>query len=320
MSNKHKIKLMEEFKVRQQEKKENGEVEESICLIDNNEIEEIVEEEVVNEVKADIKLQEEIREYDEKVSSLYEYAYCGSSESFDSQIESIALMAEKEIWSNREDGNKNILKDYIIDTFARCYKLNIIEKSTNDEWSCFNTGLMTVNGQNIIGIFTKNTKCNKQEWKLVGFKTESDREFLDHFIKVPSVATYVEDNSDYYFDTNKEITLSIDNVLDSNFDSYPEEAKKLGKEVLKSLMMNAFETTKKKVKRNTRLVVPHYNNDKFGYLMPITIPVADNKYVTMALEVEKMALGNYSASTVSTKEKAYSKARLVMKPESNWLI
>ena len=250
---------------------------------------------------------------------IYEYAYCGGVDFFNKQINQIAMMAEKEEWSNRKDGAKNVLKKYIVKTFERCYKLGIISVSSDGNWSCFNTGLITTGGQDIIGVFSKNTKLDQQEWYLEGFKTESDSVFLDNFKDIPLMATYCN-GEDYYFDTDKDIVLSVETVLEENFDKYPKEVKSLGKEVLKLVVMSSFEAAKKKVKRNTRLVVPQYSDDKFGYLMPITIPVSDSKNVTMALVVEKMASGNYIVNNMITVDMAYSRARQVMKPEATWLI
>ena len=85
-------------------------------------------------------------------------------------------------------------------------------------------------------------------------------------------------------------------------------------------MQSAFETAKKKIQRNNRLVVPQFYNNKFSYLMPIKLPLSNQKFITMALAVEKMDSGNYRANTIFTTEMAYGKARLVMKPESNWLM
>ena len=56
------------------------------------------------------------------------------------------------------------------------------------------------------------------------------------------------------------------------------------------------------------------------YLVPINIPIDDEKRVTMALAVELTQQNQYRANTIFTKEMAYEKARLLMKPESNWLI
>ena len=56
------------------------------------------------------------------------------------------------------------------------------------------------------------------------------------------------------------------------------------------------------------------------YLVPIKIPKNDGTYEIMALAVEKTDTEQYRANTIFTKEIAYEKARLLMKPESNWLI
>ena len=55
------------------------------------------------------------------------------------------------------------------------------------------------------------------------------------------------------------------------------------------------------------------------YLVPLKIPIGEDTYETMALAVEKIN-NQYRANTIFTKEIAYEKARLLMKPESNWLL
>ena len=56
------------------------------------------------------------------------------------------------------------------------------------------------------------------------------------------------------------------------------------------------------------------------YLMPIDIHLDDSKKITLALAIEKTEVGTYRANTIFTLDMAYPKARLIMKPESNWLI
>lgn len=94
----------------------------------------------------------------------------------------------------------------------------------------------------------------------------------------------------------------------------------LSKSIVKGLLIGVVEETKRKIKRNMRLVVPQYYNNKIMYLMPINIPIDDSNFVTMALAVELTKTKQYRANTIFTKEMAYEKARLLMKPESNWLI
>ena len=86
------------------------------------------------------------------------------------------------------------------------------------------------------------------------------------------------------------------------------------------ILTGVIEETKKRINRNLRLVVPQYYRKQIMYLMPIDIPISDEKKVTMALAVELTKSKQYRANTIFTKEMAYEKARLLMKPESNWLI
>ena len=198
--------------------------------------------------------------------------------------------------------------------------MNLVKESDDGEWSCFNTGLMTIYGEDIVGLFEKNRKEGQQPWYFKGFKAESDRDIQNVFTCLPAIATYNTSKEDYYFDTNKEVVLSVEHILQDNLERYPEELQALGIHVIKSLVQSSFETAKKKIKRNNRLVVPQFYNNKFSYLMPIKLPLSNQKFITMALAVEKMDSGNYRANTIFTTEMAYGKARLVMKPESNWLM
>lgn len=89
---------------------------------------------------------------------------------------------------------------------------------------------------------------------------------------------------------------------------------------MKTLLVGVIEEAKMRIKRNLRLVVPQFYKDEIMYLVPIRIPTLEGNYETMALAVEKTSTNQYRANTIFTKEMAYEKARLLMKPESNWLI
>lgn len=250
---------------------------------------------------------------------IFKYAFCGENKVFISFLEKLANLAEEEEWSLKKDSTPDILKFYIYDTFDQCKKQNILLEE-NDH-STFNTGLLTNNGEEIYGIFEKNRKPNQQPWFFKGFVKESDIIIVRNFTNKPKLAQYANNYSDYYFDIEKDIILNVDHILDDNYDRFPDEVKKQGKEILKALFKNAFETSKIKVKRNNRLIIPQLYNDKLSYLMPIKLPLEDENFFTMALAVEKIdGTGNYRANTIFTLEMAYSRARLIMKPESNWLI
>ena len=59
---------------------------------------------------------------------------------------------------------------------------------------------------------------------------------------------------------------------------------------------------------------------KIMFLLPVYIHINDEKTITLAIAIEKNENGTYRANTIFDLDTAYKKARLVTKPESNWLI
>lgn len=80
-------------------------------------------------------------------------------------------------------------------------------------------------------------------------------------------------------------------------------------------MKGSLDITKKRIKRNHRIVIPLYYKGKITYLLPINI-----NGVKFALVVEKVRDKMYRANTIFTIEMAYASARLLMKPETDWLV
>lgn len=260
-----------------------------------------------------------MEEYKDTEFTLKDFAYCGTKEDFMKMIDYLSKIAEPEKWSFDEKENSILIK-YLNGTFKQCYNQNKILFSNDKNFCCFNTGLLTQNGNDIVMLFDKNRQAGKQPWHLKGFKDNSERQFMDIFDKIPELATYTENFEEFYFNPQYPIVLSSDHILDDNWERIKEAVPSLSKTVVKSLMVGVVEETKRKIKRNLRLAVPQYYKNKIMYLLPINIPVNDDELVTMALAVELTATNQYRANTIFTKEIAYEKARLLMKPESNWLI
>lgn len=253
------------------------------------------------------------------LSILINYAFCGPLEIFINMLNYLSNMAEQEIWTFDEENPLNLLRKYIYGTFSQCYNQNKILVSADGNNSCFNTGLLTPNGSDIIALFVKNNREGAQPWVLKGFKDISDREYMNLFSVTPKLATYTDNFEDFYFNPELELIINIDHILDDNWERI-HSIVPYSKNIVKALLHGVIDETKKKIKRNIRLVVPQYYNKKIMYLMPIKLPISDDTYVTMALAVEKANENQYRANTIFTKEMAYEKARLLMKPESNWLI
>lgn len=255
---------------------------------------------------------------EETTMSLREFAFCGTADDFRITLQKLSEMAETEPWSFTSEPN-TILRKYITGTFKQCHKQNKLLYTTDNMYCCFNTGLLTPYGNDILCVFMKNERTGVQPWTLRFFADKAERRYMDLFPDVPALATYTENYEEYYFNPKYDILINSDHILDDNWDRI-HEVVPLSKTIVKSLMTGVIEETKKKIKRNIRLAVPQYYRNKIMYLLPIRIPIDEDQYVTMALAVELTKTNQYRANTIFTKEMAYEKARLLMKPESNWLI
>lgn len=253
------------------------------------------------------------------LSYLHNYAFCGQADGLDNMLSHLSKIAEEEVWTFDDSNPFSLLKKYILGTFRQCYKQNKVIESEDKQYSCFNTGLLSPNGNDIIALFEKNHRPKAQQWVLKGFKDICDRGFMDIFPETPPLASYTDNFEEYYFNPDWNIVINADHILDDNWDRI-EAVVHMNKNVVKTLLFGVIEEAKRRIKRNIRLVVPQYYRDEIMYLVPIRIPIDDDSYETMALAVEKTNSSQYRANTIFTKEMAYEKARLLMKPESNWLI
>lgn len=253
--------------------------------------------------------------------TLYSFAYCGKPEGFLKMLAHLSSIAEKEIWDFDKTKPFEILRIYIFKTFEQCNKQGKVLYSNDRKWCCTNTGLLTPNGKDIMMIFDENKSATPDQspWHFKSFRDSTDREYMLHFNSIPELASYTENYDKFYFKPDYTIEVNMDHILDDNWDRIKNQIN-LPKSIIKALLNGVIEETKKKVRRNMRLVVPQYYKDEIMYLMPIRIPIDENKYVTMALAIEETENHQYRANTIFTKDIAYSKARLLMKPEANWLI
>ena len=260
-----------------------------------------------------------IEETSENIS-LFSFAFCGTNKDFvEFSLTNLAKLAEPENWHN-EDNDFGILNYYIRNTFKRCHEKELIVYNQSEDSCIFNTGLLTSNGNEIVGLFEKNDRANAQQWRIKGFFGFDERIISHKFTKVPELATYTDDPAAYYFNIKDDIILSTDHVIDDNWDRYDQRLQSFGKSVIKTLLPGAFEVAKKKVRRNAQLAVPQFYNGELMFLLPISFPLNDTDQVIMALAIEKLENGKYRANTIFTTKMAYQKARLLSKPDSNWLL
>lgn len=256
------------------------------------------------------------------IPSLFSFAYCND---FDKHLNSLEKLAAPEEWNHRKNPSlkpRPILFNYIHHTFKRvkeecdnlpsCAKICVQERKC-----CFNTGLFTTNYEPIYGLFGENSIPGKQPWYLIGFFKESDYNLKD-FPNLPDRASYFGDISDLVFDSRFTIRVNIDHILETpeNFQRLPIELQQADKHYIRTLFEGAISTIRKKLATNYKVAIPQYYNGKVQLLIPLNLNPANRADLALAIYRE----GSYYAGrTCLTLDMAYNNARLIVKPESDWL-
>lgn len=216
----------------------------------------------------------------------------------------LSQKAYSENWSNKTYPNKGILANYIVKTHD---KLTSDKKITiGQDYALFNTGLF-----------------NKYYDQIYAYQSGTEIQFLTGYelgrigIKErPERANYFGQPELLLFDWHYPIDVHYTHILDDE-----RNKQRLPKEFLKSankinILNGALDSMKKKVSANYKLAVPQYYEGKIQLLLPLCL-MSDTK-PDVAIAVTKKD-NSYQGHTCLTLDMAYNNARLIAKPESNWL-
>ena len=177
------------------------------------------------------------------------------------------------------------------------------------------------------------------------------------FEPLPEPASYFESNFDMLLDTSKEIHVDYDHVILDGVsrDRFPvdllaqhvpkgcawvdyttlernereEYLTKLAKAIetdvqtmraIKRRLEDAKLLAEKRTKWNYKTAIPQYfpRQDVMSLLLPLAI--VDDERVDLALVVTRNPSGSYQGRTVFPLDWAYQNARLVCRPDSDWLV
>jgi hypothetical protein len=86
--------------------------------------------------------------------------------------------------------------------------------------------------------------------------------------------------------------------------------------LLSNLLSGTIEDAKRRVRRNYKTAIPQYYKGKLQLLLPLCLQ--DKAKADLALVIEKDS-GIYRASTCLTLDMAINNARLIAKPDDEWL-
>ena len=268
-------------------------------------------------------------------------------------------MAEHERWIFRHvtsDKPLPILDGYIRYTFSRVLEQNLLVESISGRNSCFNLGLLTPGQEEIYAVFkvsdnfdsSRPASSSNKKWFLTAWARSGDRMLTD-FMELPTLATYWNDPTELVFDPKLHVQLNLDHIIRDNLNRFPEElGGKVDRNGIPSDLLadedeneelpdgapgstpterpiplptrNALEGAMKHsirlAHRSYRIAVPQFHNGRIQLLIPLFL--RDSRMPDLALTLEKHG-GWYRAATVLYPDWAYTHARLLARPNSEWL-
>ena len=249
-----------------------------------------------------------------EIIDIYDYMYWGD---YNLQIQKLAEKALTEKWSFEDKDDNYILKNYLKYTFNKLQEEGKVIET--DSYCVFDTGLFSHYYEPIYayGELYKNPSENTAKWYFKGFKDTYELGSLD-IEKFPERADYFSDPSRLVFNWHLTVNKNYKHILDdlNTSQRLPDSIKNSDRplETLKGVIDTAIQ----KVIANYKLAVPHYYQNKIQLLVPLCFGKDDNPDVALVLDLMKN--GYYQATTCLSMEMAYMDARLIAKPESNWLI
>lgn len=291
-------------------------------------------------------------------NALTNWAYLKHYQTTFEKLKNFALPERWYYKTQNPDVPYPILTSYLHYTFYKLSKEKDKILSTSN-YSVFNTGLVDNRYEAIYALFEKNS-THTQPWKLVDFCIPGEgfagKELVRNFKNMPERAHYFNDVSDMLYDTRAgEPELDMKHILLDNAGRLPlsflsenppknfvlknpdilpidervEYYKQLAIAIesdtktyrnLTNRLKDAINLAIKRIQWNFKTAIPMYypTMDKMSLLLPLSL--VDDEIVDIALVVEKTKSGNYIGHTILPLNWAYNNARLVARPDSDWLV
>lgn len=246
--------------------------------------------------------------------NVYNYMAWGD---YNKRINELADIALDETWSFQGKNDNSILKNYLKYTFYKLQEENKVLET--DSYCVFNTGLFN-SYYNPIYVQGIKDSTIEQGWKFKAFCTDFDLLRLGIF-NLPQRANYFEHPDLLLFDWHYEIIVNYRHILEDE-----ENKTRLPDIVLKAEkpereLKGSIDESISRVKANYKLAVPQYFNKQIQLLLPLYFGKDNKPCLALTLtKIENETTGYYLGYTCLTMDMAYNNARLIAKPESNWLL
>ena len=243
---------------------------------------------------------------------LFDYTWFSD---FHGSIEELKSIAMKEDWDYKKNpiGKNPILENYIKHTFVKLYE----EKKVLEQngYSVFNTGLVTDYQEEIFAFSQYNKRQSSIKWFFIGWRKSSYRDLMK-FTKLPENANYFDNSSDLIYDTKLNLRPNINHIIDDNITRFPTALQTMDKYQLGVLLEGTINDAIKRIRRNYKTAVPQYYDGRLQLLLPLCLTSKASADLALVIEKENDV---YRASTCLTLDMAINNARLIAKPDDEWL-
>jgi hypothetical protein len=238
---------------------------------------------------------------------------------FDENIEALSALAEPEDWeykSTPSAHSRPILRNYLTYTYRRVAEEKKIAITPEEEYACFNLGLITPSQEPIYGLFVKNKLENVSHyWHFWKFCRRGESE-LNRFSSLPEMAHYYSDPSNLVYDSRKELRVNVEHIVNDNIERFPDVLKAMNPFGLQNLVKGTIDSSVERVRRNYKTAIPQYYQGSIQLLLPLTL--LEPSRADLALVAERFG-DFYRAATCLTLDMAYNNARQVARPDRDWL-
>ena len=250
-------------------------------------------------------------------------------EGWNQRLADLAQLAQPEAWDDPTEptGKLPVLSNFVRYSYARLRDEEGGRKfveAVDDHGrriAAFNTGLFTPNFEPIICLMQFHRDPTKYQWVFQDWVRPTDWRLrgVDHDSLQP--ARFFEDGADLLLDPRLEITPNINHILERMperaFDVLP------GDDVQnRNILRGAADEAKMRAQMNWRIAVPQFfwpggrQDGHIQLLLPLRLH--SNHAADLALVVEREG-NRYVGHTVLKIGMAYKNARLLSRPESDWL-
>lgn len=227
------------------------------------------------------------------------------------------------------------LKNYLNYTFVRLIALDkeapaehYFVSSPDDEWVTFNTGLQNPHGVDLLAVFQRYKERPqvgqppqvRPDWVYKCTSPSNDGRYRNIFgNRIPKLAWYSKDSRDYVFDTSYHLDRDA-------FDHLLERAKERAglpdatDEVIRNYLRGALENLLPKIARNYKVAIPVYYVEEQRMQLLLPFFSASNASDVSCFLVERDDANKcYGIKTIFDLDQAYFSARLLTRPDRDWL-